>query len=66
MSENEKYRNMVDAFRMSELQNLMIFAGRSKAGRKTDLQVSSFNFRFGILYINFTGPSKRTSPIEQQ
>lgn len=38
MSENEKYRNMVDAFRMSELQNLMIFAGRSKAGRKTDLQ----------------------------
>jgi hypothetical protein len=42
MSENEKYRNMVDAFRMSELQNLMIFAGRSKAGRKTDLQVISF------------------------
>jgi len=38
MSENEKYRSMVQAFRMSELQNLMVFAGRSKAGRKTDLQ----------------------------
>ena len=39
MSENEKYRSMVQAFRMSELQSLMVFAGRSKAGRKSDLQV---------------------------
>jgi len=38
MSENEKYKNMVLAFRMSELQCLMVFAGKSKAGRKTDLQ----------------------------
>jgi hypothetical protein len=38
MSENEQYRSMVQAFRMSELQCLMVFAGRSKAGRKTDLQ----------------------------
>jgi len=38
MSENEKYRSMVQTFRMSELQSLMIFAGRSKAGRKSDLQ----------------------------
>jgi len=38
MSENEKYRSMVQTFRMSELQSLMVFAGRSKAGRKSDLQ----------------------------
>ena len=31
---------MVLAFRMTELQNLMVFAGRSKTGRKTDLQVT--------------------------
>jgi len=29
---------MVQTFRMSELQSLMVFAGRSKAGRKSDLQ----------------------------
>ena len=40
MSENEKLQNMVLAFRMSELQSLMVFAGKSKAGRKTDLQAS--------------------------
>ena len=39
MTENEKLQNMVRAFRMSELQSLMVFAGKSKAGRKTDLQV---------------------------
>jgi len=38
MTENEKLQNMVRAFRMSELQSLMVFAGKSKAGRKTDLQ----------------------------
>jgi hypothetical protein len=37
--ESAKYVNMVRAFRMSELQTLMAFAGRSKAGRKTELQV---------------------------
>lgn len=36
--ESAKYINMVRAFRMSELQTLMAFAGRSKTGRKTDLQ----------------------------
>jgi hypothetical protein len=36
-SDNEKYRNMVHAFRMSELQTLMVFAGRSKTGKKVDL-----------------------------
>ena len=38
-SNHEEYKNMVLAFRMTELQNLMVFAGRSKTGRKTDLQV---------------------------
>ena len=38
--DHDKYRNMVLAFRMSELQTLMVFAGRSKTGRKTDLQVN--------------------------
>eukprot|EP00092_Neocalanus_flemingeri_P000443 GFUD01000472.1.p1 GENE.GFUD01000472.1~~GFUD01000472.1.p1 ORF type:complete len:513 (-),score=171.21 GFUD01000472.1:902-2377(-) len=35
---DEKLRNMVLAFRMSELQSLMVFSGKSKAGKKTDLQ----------------------------
>ena len=39
MRDNEKYRSMVSAFRMSELQSLMVFAGKSKAGKKSDLQV---------------------------
>ena len=39
-SNHEEYKNMVLAFRMTELQNLMVFAGRSKTGRKTDLQVT--------------------------
>jgi len=38
MRNNEKFRSMVSAFRMSELQALMVFAGKSKAGKKSDLQ----------------------------
>jgi len=37
----DKLRNMVLAFRMSELQTLMVFAGRSKTGRKQDLQAKA-------------------------
>jgi len=40
-SNHEEYKNMVLAFRMTELQNLMVFAGRSKTGRKTDLQAKA-------------------------
>jgi len=36
-AETDTCRQMVHAFRMSELQTLMIFAGRSKTGRKVDL-----------------------------
>ena len=39
MRNHEKYKSMVSAFRMSELQALMVFAGKSKAGKKSDLQV---------------------------
>ena len=49
MTENEKLQNMVGAFRMSELQSLMVFAGKSKAGRKTDLQVFFRNLYDGLL-----------------
>jgi len=35
--DNDTYRSMVHAFRMSELQSLMVFAGRSKTGRKQEL-----------------------------
>jgi len=38
MRNHEKYKSMVSAFRMSELQALMVFAGKSKAGKKSDLQ----------------------------
>jgi len=44
MSSNDQFdklRNMVLAFRMSELQTLMVFAGRSKTGRKQDLQAKA-------------------------
>ena len=36
--DHEIYKNMVLAFRMSDLQTLMVFAGRSKTGRKKDSQ----------------------------
>ena len=49
MTENEKLQNMVRAFRMSELQSLMVFAGKSKAGRKTDLQVFLWNLYDGLV-----------------
>ena len=40
MRDDEKYKSMVSAFRMSELQSLMSFAGKSKAGKKSELQVT--------------------------
>ena len=39
MRDHEKYKSMVSSFRMAELQSLMVFAGKSKAGKKSDLQV---------------------------
>jgi len=48
MSENDKLCNMVLAFRMSELQSLMVFSGRSKAGKKTDLQARAIE----LVHIN--------------
>ena len=42
MRDNEKYKAMVVSFRMSELQTLMVYAGKSKAGKKSDLQVRVF------------------------
>jgi len=38
MRDHEKYKSMVSSFRMAELQSLMVFAGKSKAGKKSDLQ----------------------------
>ena len=43
MRDNEKYKAMVVSFRMSELQTLMVYAGKSKAGKKSDLQVRLTN-----------------------
>ena len=43
MRDDEKYKSMVSAFRMSELQSLMSFAGKSKAGKKSELQVTRIN-----------------------
>ena len=39
MAENEILKNMVMNFRVSELTMLLNFAGRSRTGRKTELQV---------------------------
>lgn len=46
MTETEVVRSMVCSFRLHELQTLLQFAGRSKAGRKTDLQVCGH----GVVY----------------
>ena len=39
MADLEVLRSMVKSFRLLELQNLMLFAGKSKLGRKVELQV---------------------------
>lgn len=39
MSETEVLKNMVMSFRVSELTMLLSFAGRSRSGRKTELQM---------------------------
>ena len=37
-SSQQSLLSLVSAFRMSELQSLLMFAGKSKAGKKTELQ----------------------------
>ena len=41
MTETEVIRSMVLSFRLLELQDLLLFAGKSKLGKKSELQVSS-------------------------
>ena len=36
----DHYQSLVSAFRISELQTLLAFAGKSKAGKKSELQVT--------------------------
>ena len=38
----DHYQSLVSAFRISELQSLLAFAGKSKAGKKSELQVSGW------------------------
>ena len=52
MRDNEKYKAMVVSFRMSELQTLMVYAGKSKAGKKSDLQVRLTNTQLTFNLIN--------------
>ena len=52
MRDNEKYKAMVVSFRMSELQTLMVYAGKSKAGKKSDLQVRLTNTKLTFNLIN--------------
>ena len=52
MRDNEKYKAMVVSFRMSELQTLMVYAGKSKAGKKSDLQVRLTNTELTFNLIN--------------
>ena len=49
MAELEVLRSMVKSFRLLELQSLMLFAGKSKLGRKSELQVSHVTCR-SIMY----------------
>ena len=52
MRDNEKYKAMVVSFRMSELQTLMVYAGKSKAGKKSDLQVGQMIQTWHSIYEN--------------
>jgi len=71
MRNHEKYKSMVSAFRMSELQALMVFAGKSKAGKKSDLQSralglvklnsSDINLKIQDLSKNMTDPGTEAS-----
>ena len=42
MTEPEATRSMILSFRLLELQSLLVFAGKSKLGKKTELQVSRY------------------------
>ena len=46
MTETEVIRSMVLSFRLLELQDLLLFAGKSKLGKKSELQVSSVYERY--------------------
>ena len=60
MRDNEKYKAMVVSFRMSELQTLMVYAGKSKAGKKSDLQVRLTNTKLTFNLINSSRLPKKS------
>ena len=43
-------KSLMRSFRLTDLQTLMIFAGKNKAGRKTELLVSVIYLYYGIPY----------------
>ena len=51
MTETEVIRSMVLSFRLLELQDLLLFAGKSKLGKKSELQVSSVYEIYIVRYI---------------
>ena len=50
MTETEVIRSMVLSFRLLELQTLLLFAGKSKLGKKNELQVREIDEIIYIMY----------------
>ena len=55
---DEALKSLMRSFRLTDLQGLLIFAGKNKAGRKTELMVCTFNwlsnFLFNLPFYNLT------------
>ena len=60
MTETEVIRSMVLSFRLLELQDLLLFAGKSKLGKKSELQVSSVYEIYIVRNIFFYNSRLRT------
>ena len=63
MTETEVIRSMVLSFRLLELQTLLLFAGKSKLGKKNELQVREIDEIIYIMYNHTTKLSPTTAPI---
>lgn len=55
MSEADTLRSMVLSFRMSELHTLLVYAGKSKSGRKTEIQVREVLLFYEVSLPPFSG-----------
>jgi len=68
-SEDDKYRELVLGFRMIQLQQLLVFAGQTRTGKKVDLQERVLNLlekRSKTIYLKIKELSKQQRQIDHQ